>query len=182
MFILLIGLTSWGLKMSSGRTENINKPRKVSWFLWASMLLLVAGLYAPLMTVRQMVVFENSVSVVTGIVQLFHHGDYGLFALILLFSVLFPVFKLTLLAWTWFVMVERGLVESKMLQFVEISGKWSMLDVFVAAVIVVAIKLGSISEVSIHYGIYLFALAITGTMVSSHVVRRFITNRSESRA
>jgi paraquat-inducible protein A len=164
--------------MSKGCADEIKKPRKVSWLLWASMLLLVAGLYAPLMTIRQMVVFDNSVSVVTGIVQLFHDGDYGLFALILLFSVLFPVFKLILLAWTWFVMFERGLVESRLLQFVEISGKWSMLDVFVAAVIVVAIKLGSISEVSIHYGIYLFALAIIGTMVLSHEVRRFIADKS----
>ena len=38
--------------------------------------------------------------------------------------------------------------------------KWSMLDVFVAALVVVAIKVTIVSDVSIHSGIYVFTAAV----------------------
>lgn len=160
--------------MSKRNDTQLENGLSVTLVLWASMVLLVAGLYAPLMTIKQLVVFENSVSVITGIEQLYHERDYGLFALILLFSVIFPIAKLLLLAWTWFVVRSNGARDSRLLRFIEFSGKWSMLDVFVAAVIVVAVKLGSVSDVSIHYGIYLFAFAIVGTMITTYRMRRFI--------
>jgi paraquat-inducible protein A len=44
-----------------------------------------------------------------------------------------------------------------------------MLDVFVVAVLVVTVKLGTIAQVQIHYGLYAFCAAILLTL--------FITSR-----
>ncbi len=44
-------------------------------------------------------------------------------------------------------------------------GKWSMLDVFVVALLVVAVKLGAVASVETHYGLYAFGAAVLLTMV-----------------
>ena len=51
-------------------------------------------------------------------------------------------------------------------------GRWSMLDVFVAAMLVVVIKLSLISDVEIHAGLYVFIAAVILSMVA---VRRIAT-------
>ena len=38
-------------------------------------------------------------------------------------------------------------------------GKWSMLDVFVVALLLVIVKLGVLATVKVHYGIYMYAAA-----------------------
>lgn len=38
-------------------------------------------------------------------------------------------------------------------------GKWSMLDVFVVALLLVIVKLGVLATVEVHYGIYMYAVA-----------------------
>ena len=51
-------------------------------------------------------------------------------------------------------------------------GKWSMLDVFVVAVLVVAVKLGTLASVEMRYGLYFFSAAVLLTMfVTARVVR-----------
>ena len=51
-------------------------------------------------------------------------------------------------------------------------GKWSMLDVFVVAVLVVTVKLGAIASVEARYGLYAFTVAVFLTMyVTARVVR-----------
>jgi paraquat-inducible protein A len=50
-------------------------------------------------------------------------------------------------------------------------GKWSMLDVFVVAVLVVAVKLGAIADVDMRYGLYAFAASVLLTMyITSRIV------------
>jgi paraquat-inducible protein A len=50
-------------------------------------------------------------------------------------------------------------------------GKWSMLDVFVVAVLVVTVKLGAMASVEARYGIYAFTAAVFLTMyITSRVV------------
>jgi len=51
-------------------------------------------------------------------------------------------------------------------------GKWSMLDVFVVAVLLATVKLGAVANVQLHYGLYLFAAAVILTMiVTARVVK-----------
>jgi paraquat-inducible protein A len=60
-------------------------------------------------------------------------------------------------------------------------GKWSMLDVFVVAVLVVAVKLGAIADVEMRFGLYAFAASVLLTMfITSRIVG--LTNHSSLRA
>src|SRR3546814_17274231 len=124
------------------------------------------------MTVRTLLVFYDEVSILTGALRLLESGDVALFLVIVLFTVVLPVGKLAVawLAWAW-LRVDDARVR-RLLGWIAAIGRWSMLDVFVAAMLVVVIKLSLISDVEIHAGLYVFITAVILSMVA---VRRLAT-------
>lgn len=123
-----------------------------------------AGIFLPLLTVSKFYIFNNEVSMWSGLMQLLESSQYGLFLALLLFSFVLPLSKLLLVL----VMVNlrparRGL-SSRLFSWQLHHGKWSMLDVFVVALLVVTVKLGAVASVEVHAGIYFFAVAILLTM------------------
>lgn len=51
-------------------------------------------------------------------------------------------------------------------------GRWAMLDVLVVAILIVAVKLGTIASLKIHYGLYVFGTAVLLIMlITSRVIR-----------
>ena len=131
-----------------------------------------AGVFFPFFHVTKFWLFDDAVSVVAGIMTLFREGEYFLFAVLTLFTLLFPSAKLGLLAIIW---TERqhNLTRVRHLhQWVEHLGKWSMLDVFVVAILIVAMKSASVAEIHIGIGLYLFTFSVVATQVASAVVAR----------
>jgi paraquat-inducible protein A len=128
--------------------------------------LLVVGWLLPVMTIRTLLVFYDEVSILEGGLRLLDSGDYLLFLLIMAFTVIFPVCKIALafLAWTSLHGADPRLARA--LGWIEALGKWSMLDVFVIALLVVVIKLSLISDVVIHIGLYIFAAAVIFSMLA----------------
>lgn len=136
--------------------------------LLAAGCLLVVGLFAPLMTLEKFLIFTNQVSLYSGLRDLWREGDWFLFALIGLFSLLFPFLKLLLLAAAVNLPGDR---HHGPLHWLEVIGKWSMLDVFVVALLVVSLKLRGMASVQVQYGAYAFAAAVLLTMLLSRWVR-----------
>jgi len=145
--------------------------RHIGWWLLASAVSLVAGWLLPVMTLRQLFVLRDEVSILGAIGRLFEGGEYGLFVIVFLFTVLFPVFKLAvaLLVWRRLAVPDDDL--HRLLGWVEAFGRWSMLDVFVIALFVVVVKISAFSDVDIHIGLYVFAAAV---LLSIVVVRRVV--------
>ena len=152
--------------------ESRGLDRLLGLLLLAAAAALLAGWLLPVMTVRTLLVFYDEVSILTGAFRLLESGDIALFAIIVLFTVVLPVGKLTVawLAWAW-LRVDDARVR-RLLGWIETIGRWSMLDVFVAAMLVVVIKLSLISDVEIHAGLYVFIAAVVLSMVA---VRRIAT-------
>ncbi len=129
-----------------------------------AMALYAAGLFGPLFTVRQLLIFTDTVSIASSLAQLLEQGYPVLFLLILLFSVLVPLLKFAVLArLRWRSASRTG--ASRWLRWLEQLAKWSMLDVLVVAMLVVSIKLNLIVDVRVHYGLYAFASSVLLTMV-----------------
>jgi paraquat-inducible protein A len=87
------------------------------------------------------------------------------------FSVVLPILKLGVL----YRLVSRNEAMQdrgrQLLHWMHLYGKWSMLDVFVVAVLVVAVKLGAIVDVEMRYGLYAFAASVLLTMfITARVV------------
>ncbi len=138
--------------------------RRLRYFIRVAALLLLVGLIAPIITLRKFVLVENTFSVLSGLVELLQNGQVFLFLLLTGFSVVLPILKLRVL----YRLVSRNEAMQdrgrKLLHWMHLYGKWSMLDVFVVAVLVVAVKLGAIVDVEMRYGLYAFAASVLLTM------------------
>jgi paraquat-inducible protein A len=145
----------------------------VNLLLLAALALLIYGLQAPILTLEKFYLFSNTVSLLSGLQTLAQQAEWGLFALILLFSVVFPLLKNLLLLLIWNFDLAQGEAHRRHLRWLAAYSKWSMLDVFVVALLVVSVKLGSLAEARVEQGIYAFAASIILTMlVSAWISRR----------
>lgn len=139
--------------------------------LLAASVLLAFGLYVPLLKIEKMVFWENEYSVATGVFGLWDDGQWILAAIVFFWSVAFPIAKLALLFWIWFGKMDPDQRE-RTLRRLEVLGKWSMLDVYIVAVLIVAAKLGPVADVTPEYGIYVFGSAVVLSMlVTAHIQR-----------
>ncbi len=135
----------------------------------ASFVLLLIALSLPLLTVEKMVLWKNEYSVIAGVHGLWEQGQYALAIILFFFSIVFPLFKLAMLGFIWFIrLAERK--RQAVLHWLGILGKWSMLDVFVVAILIVLVKLGPLAKVQPQPGVYWFAAAIFLSMITSMYV------------
>ena len=142
----------------------------------ASAVLLFIGLRLPVLTVRKL--WErNTFSIISGIINLWEGKYYILSLIIFFFSVIFPIVKLVILFVIWFVKLMDH-QRKWLLRGLGFLGKWSMLDVFVTAIIIVSIKLGVLASAKAEIGIYYFGasilLAMLVTNLQSNLVNRQI--------
>ncbi len=134
--------------------------RLLGWLLLTAGVLLAIGWVLPIMTVKKLWFLSERVSILQGAAELLRHGDYFLCAVIVVFSVAFPLIKLALALHLWYRIDAGSRALGRSLTWIEQLGRWSMLDVFVVALLVVAIQASLISEVAIHAGIYVFTGAV----------------------
>ncbi len=145
----------------------------ILFLLVLSTVLLLAGIFAPMMTLSKFVWIESRFSLFAGTMQLFTDGQYLIFFILLLFSIVLPVAKILLLFKFWHAETSSRKQLQYFMNWVSHYGKWSMLDVFVVALLVVIVKLGVLATVQVHYGIYMYAgsglLIMICTAIISHI-------------
>jgi paraquat-inducible protein A len=98
-------------------------------------------------------------SVIGGIGSLLSEGKYGISLVLFVFSILFPVVKLSVI---W-----------KVPKLLERLGKYSMIDVFVMALLILAIKgLPGGSQISLRWGLVVFGAAALLTIELARALHR----------
>jgi paraquat-inducible protein A len=135
--------------------------------------LLFFGLQAPILTLEKFYFFSNTVSLLSALQQLAREAEWGLFVLIGAFSVVFPILKLLMLVLIWNFDPSQGERHRAHLHWLTVYGKWSMLDVFVVALVVVSVKLGAMAQATVEIGIYAFAASVILTMLLSAWIGRY---------
>jgi paraquat-inducible protein A len=137
-------------------------------------LLLAAGLVTPIITFKKFLFIQNTFSILTACWNLLKQGQVFLFMVIALFSVLLPIIKLILLF--KLVLENKTINENtkRLLDLMHRFSKWSMLDVFVVAILVVVVKLGAIGNVEKHIGLYAYAAAAVLIMLLTNKVVRYV--------
>lgn len=176
MEILLVNTPEYGkIKIMTGQSlsKRNSKYGYVSILLVSSLLFLLLGLFLPAIHLKEIVFFQSTFSVLTGIQNLFIEGHILLGLLIVLFSILFPIFKLLILFRVWF----SCMPESKQIFYIrwlEIFGKWSMLDVFVVAITVVMTQISKLADANPRIGIYFFCASILITMIVTEIIGKIL--------
>ena len=142
--------------------------------LVAALILFALGIFFPFFTVTKMWVFHDAVSVVGGLITLFQEQEYFLFLILTLFTLVFPTVKLCLLSVIWLER-EHDLAKVRRLHHrVEHLGKWSMLDVFVVAILIVTMKSAAIGQIRISLGLYLFTFSVLFTQFATMWIERLL--------
>lgn len=135
--------------------------------LLLSLGLLIWGVFSPLLQLRQFWFFSANTSLASAIQELFQHGEWLLGSIILLFSVVFPIGKNLLSIWALTLPTSQ---QARWLNRLALIGKWSMLDVFIVALVVVAAKLGLIIDATVQYGLYLLVAATLLSLVTGSLI------------
>ena len=109
-------------------------------------------------------------SLAGGMLHLFQSGDLLIASLIRLFTILFPLAKLAVL---FTIIHAQAATVPKLLAILAHLGKWSMLDVFVIALIVISFKnFPGGSRVEIHSGLYIFATSVLLSMLAAMLLKK----------
>jgi len=139
-----------------------------------SAILLCTSLHLPLMDIQKGLLWKrwrNSYSVWAGVVDLWKQQETGLSLLVFFFSIIFPFAKLLALTLLWFVKLPERQRQG-VLHWLGLLGKWSMLDVFIVAILIVLVRLGPLVNVEPRTGVYVFAAAIAVSMLTTMYVDR----------
>jgi paraquat-inducible protein A len=103
-----------------------------------------------------------------GVVQLYSEGSWLIAFIILAASIVVPLFKIVVLLFLAPLATVPGRFQwAKAARVLEVIGKWAMLDVFVVAVLISIIKLGSWADVSAGPGLIAFCGVVLFTMLAS---------------
>lgn len=129
--------------------------------------LLLVGIFAPLMTLEKFYFWENNVSLYTALQDLVFQSEWVLFWIIFIFSIIFPIIKSLFLLLVLNIENDKPFYQ-RLMKVLSALGKWSMLDVFVVALLLVTVKLDVIANVQIHYGIFAFGASVFLTMILTH--------------
>ena len=152
--------------MSDGLSRVLQRTRVVRALVAASLALLLAGAVAPLLTTERFYFFSNTFSLASGLRQLASEREFLVLTVIFVFSLCVPVGK-GIVIW---LAASGQAVSRSLLVLADRFGKWSMLEVFVAALLITALKLGPVVDVTLHYGAYLLAASVLLSGVASQLI------------
>jgi uncharacterized paraquat-inducible protein A len=114
----------------------------------------------------------NIYSLIGGIKDLYQLGYYFIASILLIFSVMFPITKLVLILLATSSLVPFSTAaRHRMHKFAVATGKYSLLDVLVAAVTIVVIRFGALAQVEAKPGTVIFCIAIILSILAGHAVR-----------
>ncbi|ASM71731.1 paraquat-inducible protein A [Pseudosulfitobacter pseudonitzschiae] len=156
-----------GSRLVSRDTKSLQKV----WAWWIAGLIayIPANIYPMLKTNTLVSHTENTI--VGGAVDLARHGSYGVAAIILIASVLIPVGKFLAIAFLA-ITAQRGTqvtprARTHMYEIVEFIGRWSMIDVFVVAILSSLVQLSVVASIRPGPAAMTFALSVICTMLSA---------------
>jgi len=141
---------------------------------WA-LLITAAALYLPanLLPVMRVTTMgrDQADTIMGGILYFLHSGSWPLALLIFSASIVVPILKLVILSFLLVSVHRRSRwnprFRTRLYQFTELIGRWSMVDIFVVILMVAMVEMGSLASVEPGPGAMAFALVVASTMMAS---------------
>ncbi len=156
-----------GATLQSRDTQSLS--RVWAWWVAGVMFYIPANMY-PMLSTRTLLSTSED-TIVGGAVELIKYGSVGIAIIILVASVLIPIAKFLCIAYLA-LSVRRGTELSAgarfiMYELVEYIGRWSMIDVFVVAILSSLVQLNVAASINPGIASLSFALSVIFTMLSA---------------
>lgn len=144
-----------------------------------SVVALVTGWFSPILEItayQDIPVLGNTIfqyeskSIVSALYKMFENHQYAIAGIILLFTIVTPILKTILLV--MISLKEKLHLSSKKIKFLSTIGKWSMLDVFVVAIVVTyfSMKASGQTDANLQIGVYYFSIYVILSMICTYII------------
>ena len=132
-------------------------------FLVASAFCLALGLVLPLVRFEKLYFFSETPSLIGIVTSLWSQGSPALALVIALLSIVFPIAKLIGIAVEATAPSAGGRQDRAVARRLPILGKWSMMDVMLVALVIVAAKTSGMATAFTQPGLWLYAASAVMT-------------------
>jgi paraquat-inducible protein A len=140
-----------------------------AWWVVGLICYVPANLY-PMLSTRTLL-STSEATIVGGAIELIHHGSVGIAVVILVASVLIPMAKFACIAFLALTVQRRTVLSAAsrqhLYELVEYVGRWSMIDVFVVAILSSLVQLNVAATINPGPASLAFALSVIFTMLSA---------------
>ncbi|MBG7609014.1 MAG: paraquat-inducible protein A [Verrucomicrobia bacterium] len=156
-----------GTHLHFRKPDSIN--RTIALMIAAAIMYIPANIL-PIMSIRELGVTTES-TIVTGLIQFWEARSYPIAIVIFSASILIPLLKI--FALIWLCAAAKGIVPhsakilGKVYWITELLGRWSMVDIFVVAILVTMVQLGNYMVVTPGPGALAFAGVVILTMFAA---------------
>ena len=156
-----------GARLHSRKPDSANR----TWaFVVAASIMYIPANTLPIMTTASLL-GEQQDTIMSGIIYFWVSGSWALAAIVFIASFLVPLFKLAALILLLITAQRhskwRLLQRAKLYRLVEVTGRWSMLDVFVVTLLTGLVQIKGFATVYAGPGIAAFAAVVVLTMLAS---------------
>lgn len=135
----------------------------------ALMLYIPANIY-PIMTTRSLVGSEGQ-TIAGGVLHLIALGSWPIALVIFVASIVVPLTKIAALSWLClcgrYGVHRDSAVQNRLFRFTELIGRWSMIDVFVVAVLAALVQAGALMSITPGPAAVPFAAVVITTMIAA---------------
>lgn len=144
-----------------------------------SIIALVTGWFSPILEItayQEIPVLGNTIfqyeskSIISALYKIIDNKQYVIAGIIMLFTVITPIMKTLLLL--IMSIKERLYLSRKTINILSLIGKWSMLDVFVVAIVVTyfSLKATGKTDANIQIGVYYFSIYVILSMICTYII------------
>lgn len=144
--------------------------QKVWAWLMAGMIAYVPANIYPMLRTKTLIEDTES-TIVGGVIDLMHYGSYGIAAVVFIASVIIPIGKFVAVMYLALSVQQRSAMNQhqrhKLYEVVEFIGRWSMIDVFVVAILSALVQLDTLASINPGIAAVSFALSVIFTMLAA---------------
>ena len=152
------------------RSRDYTSTQRVwAWLIAGIILYIPANIYPMLLT--NTLVEHSESTIVGGVFELIHHGNFGIALIVFVASVVIPLGKFMAVAYLAISVQRRSTLNQhqrhRLFEVVEFIGRWSMIDVFVVAILSALVQLESLATINPGIAAFSFAISVVFTMLSA---------------
>ena len=156
-----------------GEEVHLRKPNSIQ-YTWAlviaSIILYIPANVLPMMEVETFAGTQAD-TIISGVLYFLETGSYLIASVIFIASIIVPITKLIILIYLLISVQKKSPLRQKqrkkLYTLTEIIGKWSMVDVYVVAIMIALVHFGGMTEIKAGDGATYFLLVVIVTMIAA---------------
>lgn len=152
---------------------HVRRKHSLQWtlaLLFTSIILYLPANIMPIM-ITDLLGDKMPSTIIAGVVLLWSEGSYPVAMVIFIASIMVPTLKMIAIGWLCWNANGNGRRDNERMhllyEVVEFVGRWSMIDVFVIAVLSALVRMGGLMNIYPAIGAVMFALVVVMTMFSA---------------